>query len=275
MGISKLLNRSFAIRALSSVFLVVAALITIFAGGDVLLVTLMILSLIGASEFYKVFHIEKKAPGIIGYIGIVVYYLLLRFGCTTYYLMFIVALLVGLMGIYVITFPKYKTEEIMAGLFGVIYVAVMLSFIYQVRILEHGVFTVWLIFLCSWIADTFAYLTGVTMGKHKMTPVLSPKKSVEGAIGGIVGSVLLGLLYAWIVKPYADWAVNPIVVFPIICGVGAVISMIGDLAASAIKRNHDIKDYGKLIPGHGGVLDRFDSVIMTAPGIWLLMMLFA
>ena len=101
------------------------------------------------------------------------------------------------------------------------------------------------------------------IGKHKMAPVLSPKKSIEGAVGGIAGAVFLGVLYAWLTK-------GNLISYGIICGIGALISMVGDLAASAIKRNQNIKDYGNLIPGHGGILDRFDSVIFTAPIIYYL-----
>lgn len=96
-----------------------------------------------------------------------------------------------------------------------------------------------------------------------MAPVLSPKKSVEGAVGGVLGAALLGVAYAAATGgKMAEYA--------LICAVGALISMVGDLAASAIKRNQGIKDYGKLIPGHGGILDRFDSVIFTAPVIYYL-----
>ena len=104
------------------------------------------------------------------------------------------------------------------------------------------------------------------IGKHKMAPVLSPKKSVEGAVGGVIGAALLGVAYAAATKgPMAEYAV--------ICAAGALISMVGDLAASAVKRNQGIKDYGKLIPGHGGILDRFDSVIITAPVIYYMAVL--
>ena len=102
-----------------------------------------------------------------------------------------------------------------------------------------------------------------------MSPILSPKKSVEGAVGGVIGAAALGALYGYIVRDrLADERV--VLLFALICGVGALISMVGDLAASAIKRNADIKDYGKLIPGHGGVMDRFDSVIFTAPVIYFM-----
>ena len=150
----------------------------------------------------------------------------------------------------------------------------MLSYLYSVREGNNGAYTVWLIFLCSWGSDTCAYLAGVAFGKHKMAPVLSPKKSVEGAVGGVIGAAALGAIYATIFSSNITMSINPVVGFAIICAVGALISMVGDLAASAIKRNHDIKDYGKLIPGHGGIMDRFDSVIYVAPVIWILLQIF-
>ena len=114
-----------------------------------------------------------------------------------------------------------------------------------------------------------AYCVGMLIGKHKMAPVLSPKKSVEGGIGGIVGAALIGVLYALAINKWGGAGVG-VAEFAIIGAAGGAISQIGDLAASAIKRNYNIKDYGKLIPGHGGILDRFDSVIITAPLIYFL-----
>ena len=157
----------------------------------------------------------------------------------------------------------------MAAFFGVFYVAVMLSYIYQTRLLPGGVFTVWLVFVCSWGCDTCAYCVGMLIGKHKMAPILSPKKSIEGGIGGIVGAALIGVLYALAINHWGN-AGAEITQYAIIGAAGGAISQIGDLAASAIKRYHNIKDYGKLIPGHGGILDRFDSVIFTAPIIFYL-----
>ena len=100
-----------------------------------------------------------------------------------------------------------------------------------------------------------------------MAPVLSPKKSIEGAVGGVIGAVLLEILYGYVFQNQIP-AENASFLCAVVCGIGSLISMIGDLAASAIKRNHEVKDYGTLIPGHGGILDRFDSVIFTAPVIY-------
>lgn len=186
----------------------------------------------------------------------------------------ILFVMIGMMFAYVFTFPKYQASQVMAAFFGFAYAPVMFSFIYQTRQLQYGIYLVWMIFISSWVCDTFAYLTGMMIGKHKMTPKLSPKKSIEGAIGGVVGSALAGTLFGYFIveKVVPDQQITW--VFAAIGGIGAMISQIGDLAASAIKRNHNIKDYGHLIPGHGGIMDRFDSVIFTAPMIYGLALLF-
>jgi phosphatidate cytidylyltransferase len=103
-----------------------------------------------------------------------------------------------------------------------------------------------------------------------MTPKLSPKKSIEGAVGGVVGAALLTALYCYIFRAQMEIDALGILAVSIIAAIAALISMVGDLTASAIKRNYDIKDYGHLIPGHGGILDRFDSMIITAPIIYYL-----
>ena len=257
----------FKTRLLSGILLVIIALATIITGGDVLFATILAISLIGMTEVYKIMEINNKLLGGVGYVAALAYFALVRFGMTEWITMFTIAFLIVLMAVYVFTYPKYRAEHIMLAFFGLFYVAVMLSYVYQIRMLEQGAFLVWLVFLCSWGCDTCAYCVGVTMGKHKMAPVLSPKKSVEGGIGGVVGAALLGALYAAAINKFAGAGADALT-YAVICGVGGIISQVGDLAASAIKRNHDIKDYGKLIPGHGGILDRFDSVIITAPIIF-------
>lgn len=272
MIISKFMNRSFLERLLSGIALVIVALVTIILGNDVLLVTIGAVSLVGLWEMNRVFGIEKHITGILGYICTVIYYILLRTDNMEYTFALIVFFVMTLMASYVFEFPKIKTESVMAAIFGVMYVVAMLSFVYIVRQGGNGLYNVWLIFLCSWGSDTCAYLAGVAFGKHKMAPVLSPKKSVEGAVGGVLGAALLGFIYASVFKNNISGALDPRIAYPIVCGAGSLIAMTGDLAASAVKRNHDIKDYGKLIPGHGGIMDRFDSVIFVAPVIWLLLL---
>ncbi|MCI8280789.1 MAG: phosphatidate cytidylyltransferase [Lachnospiraceae bacterium] len=263
----------FRTRLISGIVLVILLLALGIAGGDVLLAGLGLVSLIGMHELYQVFHLEKSSLAIAGYGMALLYYVGLRFftdAVGTEVFLFSMALFVLLMSVYVFSFPKYKADHVMAIFFGVFYVAVMLSCIYLTRMLPGGAYLVWLIFLCSWGCDTCAYCVGVLIGKHKMAPVLSPKKSVEGAVGGVLGAALLTVLYGFAVRQAMGSSQWDIFFMAAISGVGALISMIGDLAASAIKRNYEIKDYGTLIPGHGGILDRFDSVIFTAPVIYFL-----
>ncbi len=265
----------FKTRLLSGILLVIIALLTVITGGNLLFLVLLAVSLIGMTELYKVFGIEKKPPGIIGYLFALLYYGLLYFEpllpgeSLNWFMMSFMAFLICQMAVLVFAYPRYNTQQIMAAFFGMFYVAVMLSYIYQIRILPGGIFTVWLVFVCSWGCDTCAYCVGMLIGKHKMAPILSPKKSVEGGIGGILGAALIGVLYGLAINYWGDAGAD-VLSYAVIGAAGGAISQIGDLAASAIKRYHNIKDYGKLIPGHGGILDRFDSVIFTAPIIYYL-----
>ena len=258
----------FTTRLISGIILVLLAVLFVGKGGLILFGVTALISLVGLFELYRVLGIENRSVGAVGYITALSYYGILWWEGHEYLNLMIILCLMVLMGLYVFTFPKYKTEEITGAFFGVCYVPVMLSFLYQTREMQDGVYLVWLIFLSSWGCDTFAYCVGKLFGKHKMTPKLSPKKTVEGAIGGIVGAAVLGFLYGTFFKNNMIQVTNPGVISAAACAIAAVISMVGDLAASAIKRNHDIKDYGNLIPGHGGILDRFDSMIFTAPAIY-------
>lgn len=140
---------------------------------------------------------------------------------------------------------------------------------------KFGLFYAIIAVLAAWIPDTGAYFVGTLMGKHKLCPEISPKKTIEGFVGGIVCNgvimMLLGLVWNLIFFG-GEPKVNYLTLLVIGLG-GAVISVIGDLSFSIIKRNENIKDFGNLIPGHGGILDRFDSVIFTAPYVYIILSL--
>jgi len=258
----------FAKRLFSGIILLIAAILIVSYGGQLLFLTTLLISLVGLFELYRVLKIEKCAVGIVGYIVAVLYYVILWTGRTEYIMLLFVVFLMTIMSIYVITFPRCQTEQITGAFFGIFYVVIMLSYLYQIRTMNDGKYLVWLVFLSSWGSDTCAYCVGMLIGKHKIAPVLSPKKSIEGCIGGIVGAAVLGFVFGGFFSEKIVAIVNPAVICAIACGIAAVISQIGDFAASAIKRNHDVKDYGNLIPGHGGILDRFDSMLFTAPAIF-------
>ncbi|MBE5956967.1 MAG: phosphatidate cytidylyltransferase [Lachnospiraceae bacterium] len=255
-------------RLMSGIVLVVILAAVLYFGGMPTFLMTAAVSLVGYYELLKVFETEKSPIGVIGYTVSIVYYVLLMVEMEAFILPLSLILMIALLSVYVLRFPKYHFRQVSAGFFGFFYVTIMLSYVYQIRMLEAGGIYVVLLFLGSWGNDTLAYCAGRLLGKHKMSPVLSPKKTIEGAVGGVAGAGLLGFLYSLIAKHFILTDSNLSLVFAVICMVGALISIIGDLAASAIKRNYDIKDYGTLIPGHGGILDRFDSVIFIAPIIY-------
>ena len=161
-------------------------------------------------------------------------------------------------------------SDMTAALFAGIVFPLMLSCLLRLRMTDYGVIFVFVPLAISFGSDTFALFAGLFCGKHKLAPHVSPKKTVEGSIGGLLGAVFGLLLVKWIAYGLAG------VVFltywqALLFGIlGSVISQIGDLSFSVIKREYGIKDYGKLLPGHGGILDRFDSVAFVSPFVWLL-----
>lgn len=301
----------FWVRLRSGIILVILMSFAMYTGGNILLAAILFLSVVGYRELTGATGVriceppkgerrerhgtpgkekpDVNAPEIIGYLGVVFYYALLAINAASGFLTMqtgilsaILFVFMGGMFVYVFGFPKFHAHQVTAAFFSFFYGPVCLSFIYLTRELGRnmtgsgkpaGFYIVWLIFLSSWGCDTCAYCVGMLFGKHKMSPVLSPKKSVEGAVGGVFGAAALGALYGYAVKDRLGGDGKLMAFFALICGVGALISMVGDLAASAVKRNADIKDYGRLIPGHGGVMDRFDSVIFTAPVIYFMSVL--
>ena len=139
----------------------------------------------------------------------------------------------------------------------------------------HGIFLIVMMLLAAWSSDTGAYFAGVNLGKHKLCPVISPKKTVEGFIGGILSCVaileIVAFVYGWLIAPEVKLSYTSIAVTAAVC---SVISVLGDLTFSLLKRHVGIKDYGTIMPGHGGVLDRFDSVIFVAPVFTLIITYF-
>lgn len=263
-------------RLVSGIVLLVIAIGSMWIGGGILSGVLLLISLIAFKELTAALRVNTKEKGfnrleILGILGVAVYYITMDLsGDIQHLFMCVIGVFLAMLFGYVLTFPKYNAQQVMGAFFAFLYAPVMLSFIYMTR--ENlGIYAVWLILISSWGSDTCAYAVGMLIGKHKIFPVLSPKKSLEGCIGGVLGSAFIGGIYGYFLfvnKIQPDQGI--IFVMAFVCGVGAIMSMVGDLAASAIKRQNDIKDYGKLIPGHGGIMDRFDSTIVTAPMVYFL-----
>lgn len=162
---------------------------------------------------------------------------------------------------------EVKFSQIMAGLFGSI--AIGYSFSAFLRMQSLGIHRAYLLlpFLLSFACDTFAFFAGLTLGKHRLAPKVSPKKTVEGSVGGLAGNVVCGLLFVLVMERFFGGSAigyGPMALLALLCGVAA---QIGDLSFSLIKREFGIKDYGRIFLAHGGVLDRFDSVLFVVPVI--------
>lgn len=157
-------------------------------------------------------------------------------------------------------------SDVTAALFITVYVG-FFEFISHIRGMQDGYLLVWLVFLCAFATDTFAMLGGKFLGRHKLCPKLSPKKTVEGSVCGFVGSVLGCVLFGWVAAAVFGKAPS-YTALAVLGGVASVFSQLGDLAASGIKRQFGMKDFGTIMPGHGGIMDRFDSVLFAGPTIY-------
>lgn len=262
-------------RVISGVFIIIITLLLGIFGSYYLFGALLLISLQGMYELYHAYGFDRSTFATISYImAILAYVLMLLKFDEKYVLLLLIGNVLVYTTIFVFKYPKYKFPQMAVAFIGVFYVAIMLSYIYKVRMMEYGFYWFWLIFVASWGSDVFAYLVGSLLGKHKAVPKLSPHKTVEGCIGAVAGAALLGFVYVLIFKNSLQGEINNFIIIPIVCGLSSIVAQIGDLTASAIKRQCEIKDFGKIIPGHGGILDRFDSVIYVAPLCYFLLQIF-
>ncbi|MCT4545423.1 MAG: phosphatidate cytidylyltransferase [Vallitalea sp.] len=263
-------------RIISSIIALPILLVPLIFGGNILTLILFLVSILGLYEFYRAYKVNSLIYKSIGYIAAVSYYCILIIDKSEYLQEFFGIFFLILLIIYVFMYPRYNLKDIMIIFIGFFYVVYLLSYIMLVRNNElYGAWLVWLIFIVAFGSDTVAYFVGITFGKHKLAVKLSPKKSIEGSIGGIVGAIILSVIYGCILLKIGKLSDTIILIsFAVIGGVGSILGQIGDLAASGMKRQTSIKDFGTIMPGHGGILDRLDSIIFTAPFVYYIMKFF-
>ena len=230
---------------------------------DALFSIVMIISLY---EYFNAVGKKYKVVKALGYI-IALYIPFIHVIPTEITLKMLTILIPSIIAILFIKVIASKMEvnfnDISIELFGILYIIGFTVFIPMLYASDNGKLFIWYIFLTAWGTDTFAYSVGMRFGKHKLT-VVSPKKSIEGSFGGIIGATIIGVIYTICINRFANLEINYLfITFTIM--LLSILSQIGDLAASSIKRYVDIKDFGNIIPGHGGILDRIDSIIFIAP----------
>ena len=187
-----------------------------------------------------------------------------------------VKLLVGIafiVALYIFGVAVFANKKIAVTEAGLIFalsfyiIAAFAAIVYIHDFINNGVYVYLLAFICAWVTDSFAYFSGRLFGMHKLIPAVSPKKTVEGAIGGIVFCIIGMMIFGFVIERFfnPDGVIHANYLVLAISGIFiSVVSQIGDLIMSLVKRHYDIKDYGKLFPGHGGILDRFDSVLAVS-----------
>ncbi len=262
------------VRIISAAIGIVFLLLFIIVGGLPLEAVTLLISLIGIYELYKAVSGKIKPVHFAGFLLNIFYFIfVIMSDKTEYFDLIFISMILVIMTVLVLL---HKTNTILDGaitVLGFFYVTVMMSLICRLR--DFSIIFTWLPFIFAFASDTGAYFIGSAIGKHKLTPELSPHKSVEGAIGGVVTAAVLSSIYAFVCYKYYGLAPEFIWILAIAGAVGSVFGQLGDLAASSIKRQVGIKDYGKIMPGHGGVMDRFDSVLFTMPFVYIIMCIFS
>lgn len=249
-------------------------LLFIYANQLIINIFVSIVSIITLREYYECFKRTGKAKPTqwVGYLNCILITILQFVDKEKLYATMLIVLAMSMLILFIeqiITGGKKTIVDIMVTIFGIAYVPFLLVFFTLLRDKQPmGLIYIAYIFTSAWGSDTFAYLIGKKFGKHKLTPI-SPKKTVEGAIGGIVGALLFSLVYTVVMNNFMHLSINYLHI-TIVTSVLAIIGEIGDLAASGIKRYCGIKDFSDLLPGHGGMLDRIDSLLLITPFAYIL-----
>ncbi len=254
-------------RVISSLILI-PLLYAVYSGGVILKVAGIIIGLMALKEFYNAFKNMEIVPSFsIGAISCALLYLMNVFNMSPYFTLWLFVSIIVIL-VYILISKGVGLLNGAITLLGIIYILFFSYHVILIDGLENYRYFIWLVFITAFVTDIFAYFSGYLFGKHKLCPSISPKKTVEGAIGGMLGSVIGSAIFGYFIAPDLLWH------FIIIGIIGSIAGQIGDLTASAVKRMVKIKDFGTLIPGHGGVLDRFDSILLTAPVIYYYVVFF-
>ena len=247
--------------------------VLLFGNKYVIDVALAVVALISLHEYYNSFSKNYKTIQWLGYLlAICISFIHLvptdmLFKIISLGIPFIVAILFIEL---ILRNLKISIVDIAISLFGIFYIVLFTMFVPLIAGLEHGKVLIWYVLTTSWGTDIFAYIVGRKIGKHKFSKI-SPKKSIEGCIAGTLGAVLLSLIYTFCINKFMGFLIAPYLHIVIASIVLSVIGQFGDFAASSVKRFNEIKDFSNLIPGHGGLLDRIDSLIFIAPFAYILL----
>lgn len=258
------------VRMISAIVALPLVIIPIYSGGLFMYGVVLAALILGIYEFNQAFGIKDKELYLLPMISTIIYLVILWYGQLELMIASMTLMVLAGLTFFVRKYPVEKLKEVMISVFSFFYITVMLSHILLLRdIEEYGIYLVWLVFTIAFGSDTFAYLVGKTIGKRKLAPVLSPNKTIAGAVGGVIGAAVLTVGIGSLIAGQGlqlEWV--HYVGFGLMGMIGSGFGQLGDLAASAMKRITGVKDFGKVMPGHGGIVDRMDSIIFVAPFVY-------
>lgn len=255
-----------ALRVGTALVGLVIFFVVVFLDRIALDIAISILILTILFEVYRAFHYGWTFA-ILGCIGSFIVVGALSVGSIDFFMGALVVYVIVLVLFSVLGYKRLRFSDIAIMFFATIYISCFLKYVSQVRNLDSGLYYVFLIFICAWADDTGAYFIGKLFGKHKLAPEISPKKTVEGSVGGVVFAIL-GCMVLGLVAQFGFRMQVNYIALAIVGLIGSCLGQLGDLAASLMKRECGVKDFGHIMPGHGGLLDRFDSVILIAPFVY-------
>lgn len=257
-------------RIISALLGIPLLVFVLLRGGTLITVALTVVTLVALGEFYSVFkNVGIRPFYAVGMVSSTVITITsgVYEGRASVYIISILAACVIACFIAMILQNKSRLNDLGITLLGLVYISVLMSMLLTLYFIDKGRTFIWLVFIVAWVGDTFAYFIGISIGKRRLCPGISPKKSVEGSIGGLAGSILGALVFGYMGLSFFDMDYE-LTGLAVVGLVGGIMAQLGDLTASIIKRHAGVKDYGNIMPGHGGILDRFDSVLFVIPVIY-------
>lgn len=250
-------------RVISALLACIICIPVLIIGGWPFKIGISVLSILGLYEILKVSSDKIKIPEYVKLLAYIIIALFIMLDLSMIVKILSVFLIFGIIMIFIDN-EKYNVESFFYLFSSIIFLGVVFSFIVSIR--ENDINVLLFLLLITILTDTFAYIVGKTIGKHKLIPKVSPGKTIEGSVGGtIIGTLVPTIFYIYMVDPGANFILVLLFVFVL-----SVLGQLGDLFFSKIKRFYSVKDFSNIMPGHGGILDRVDSIIFVVIGYIIL-----
>lgn len=251
-------------RVISAIIGIILLIFLLLSPKYLFSIALFFVTIIGLNELFNAMKVSSSSFKLIGFLTAIPF--MFFYNDANIFKFSLYLLIIGAFTLVVLEYSKRSVQDIYITVVGSLFVVFLISHILKVYDLYYGNLLIWLIFLSAWSTDTFAFFFGKKFGKHKITSI-SPNKTVEGSIAGLIASIIIITIYGYILQTYYNisFPIYHYIAMGTLCG---ILAQFGDLSASLLKRSANVKDFGNFMPGHGGFIDRFDSILFIAPTIY-------